>query len=142
MALSEVSGDLERAGPALDNLDIAVLEPATPHDRTMALIALQKFEGSFPLTPALTKLLGLDLGSVGTKLSACSLTLSEELERGLLATLLTVGMLEGKLEEEREVWDLVVEKARSWVEEMSGELDARVLETLQNLARELLQTCT
>jgi hypothetical protein len=116
-------------------------DPSTPHDRTMALIALQTFEGSFPLTPALVRLLGLDLEFVETKLSACSLTLKEEIKKSLLATLLTVGMLEGKLEEERDVWDLVVEKARSWVEEMSGVQGAAVLETLQKLAEELLLTC-
>jgi hypothetical protein len=138
MAPSIISRERARVGLALDDLETTVLEPSSPHDRTMALIALQTFEGSFPLTPALTRLLGLDLGSVVTKLSACSVALGEDIKRSLLATLLTVGMLEGKLEEEREVWDLVVEKARSWIEEMSGELGDGVLETLQKLAGELL----
>jgi hypothetical protein len=46
--------------------------------------------------------------------------LSEEVRRKLWATVLVVGMFEMRLGGERDVWELVVEKAKAWMRVAAG----------------------
>jgi hypothetical protein len=101
----------------------ATTHALAPRERTIGLITLQTFEGSFRLTPTLATLLGTTLTDLQAKLTEFVPTLtglSEEQRKSLWATVLAVGMFERKLAAEKDVWELVVEKARAWMAELVG----------------------
>jgi hypothetical protein len=96
---------------------------ATPHDRATALIALQTFEGYFTLSEALAQVLNVPFSVIEMKLSEQSQTtggIEKETIEKLWATLLAVGFFERALKGEREMWELVVEKARLWIEDVGA----------------------
>ena len=100
-----------------------VPKPVALRDQTMALIALQSFEGSFSFTPALAALFGSPLTSLKARLQGLLPSvagLSEEQRNRLWATLLAVGMFERKFAREREMWELVVDKAKGWMFGLDG----------------------
>jgi hypothetical protein len=111
----------------------------TTKDRVKALIDLQSFEGSFSLTPALASTLQVPLNDLEAKLKAFtpigSGKLGEQDTTKLWATLLAVCMFESKLGAERDTWELVVEKANSWLSGLSWNTD---VDKLRDLAREAL----
>jgi len=49
------------------------------------------------------------------ELSPIGIKLEEEGRAKLWATLLAIGLFEGKLKGEMEMWELVVEKAKAWI---------------------------
>jgi hypothetical protein len=109
--------------------------PLSPRERTVALIALQTFEGSFPLTQELAILLGTDLANLETKLQQVSLVaiLDTEQKKTLWATMLAVGMFERKWHSEKDVWELVVGKAKTWSSNLAG-IEQDDLSKLKGLA--------
>jgi hypothetical protein len=112
----------------------------TVRERTLALVAMQTFEGSFPLTPALVAILGTSLASLEARLRAVLPTvagLNEERMKRLWATLIAVKMFEGELEREKDIWELVVEKARSWMAELGG-MGIEGVEMCEGLAGQVL----
>jgi len=116
------------------------IQSLAPHERTTRLIALQTFEGSFYLTPALATLLGTTLMNLEAKLKEFVPTLtglSEEQRKILWATVLAVGMFERKLTVERDVWELVVEKARAWMVGLVG-VGYKDIEMSEGLVGEVL----
>jgi hypothetical protein len=116
------------------------IQSLAPHERTTRLIALQTFEGSFSLTPALATLLGTTLTNLEAKLKEFVPTLtglSEEQRKILWATVLAVGMFERKLTVERDVWELVVEKARAWMVGLVG-VGYKDVEMAEGLVGEVL----
>jgi hypothetical protein len=94
--------------------------------RTMALIALQSFEGSFELSPELATVLGLQWASLEPKFQEFALnvaqasSLTDDQKRNLFATLLVVAAFQYKLATYMEVWELVVEKAKAWMADLVG----------------------
>jgi hypothetical protein len=130
------------ASPMTDNgapVEEASL-PLTARGRTTALIALQTFEGSFPLSAKLAELLGTPLSELETKLGRSRTSidgqLSEMTMKEVWATVLAVTMFEMKLASERDVWELVVAKARVWMKELKG-LASEDVEKLEKLAVEV-----
>jgi len=113
----------------------------TTKDRVKALIDLQSFEGSFPLSATLASLLQVQLTDLESKLSAFTPTgsgkLAEQDKTKLWATLLAVCLFESKLGAERDTWELVVEKANDWISGLSSVQSADV-DKLRDLAREVL----
>jgi hypothetical protein len=105
----------------------------------MALITLQTFEGSFPLN-ALAVQLGISQANLEAKLNGFSPStpgLSEEQKRDLWATVLAVATFESQLAGERDVWELVVDKANAWIVRTVGEASEDV-NVLKALAAEVL----
>jgi len=109
--------------------------PLSP--RTRALISIQTYEGSFELDSALAALLGVSMADLEAKLPASFVSgggnwtsLSEEQKRKVWATLSTIKVFETQLASERDVWGLVVDKARAWVRTMMVDGDVKALEKL------------
>ena len=115
-----------------------VAPATTVKDRAKALIALQSFEGSFSLTSALASTLQVPLADLEAKLQTSSPSkLGEEDKKKLWATVLAVCLFENKLGSEKEMWELVVEKASDW---MSGlpSVQTTYAAELKRLAGEVL----
>ena len=95
------------------------------------LIALQTFAGFWEYSETL--------------LFACSVSVTEEMipkgaDSQIFATLLAVYFLETKMADEREVWELVVEKARGWLEGRGGDIAGEGDEKgLKEMARRLIE---
>ena len=114
------------------------LPPPTPRERAKALIALQSFEGSFQLTETFASIVAIPLADLEAKLAEMAIvTLPDNDKKKLWATLLAVSAFEIQLKSEKEMWELVVEKARDWI---SGiEHIAKVdLDKLEALTKEVL----
>jgi hypothetical protein len=105
--------------------------------RTKALIDIQRYDGSFELDLALAALLGVSMSDLEAKLAtgfvsgSSNLTsLSEEQKRKVWATLFAIKLFETQLASERDVWRLVVDKAKAWVRTMMRDGDVKALEKL------------
>ena len=110
----------------------------TVKDRAKALITLQSFEGSFSLTSALASTLQVPLADLEAKLKTSSPSkLGEEDKKKLWATVLAVCLFENKLGGEKDMWELVVEKANDWMSGLSSVQTTYVAE-LKRLAGEML----
>lgn len=77
------------------------------------LIALQTFSGAWPLNKALLDALAIRR-SARAELEVCGG--SDEVK----ATALAIAYLETKVEEERDVWEMIVAKARAWLGEQGS----------------------
>lgn len=77
------------------------------------LIALQSFDGSWEWSERLITVLEIDRKLVKDVLV--------DFEEKVMATLLAVGFLEGKMSVEVELWEMVVEKAKGWLKGKVGE---------------------
>ncbi|KAL8940086.1 MAG: hypothetical protein Q9216_002995 [Gyalolechia sp. 2 TL-2023] len=89
--------------------------PKTANEKVHAVIALQDFEGWWERSERLLKILGMDVeGGAQTK---------------EWITMLVVRWLEVKMVAEADVWELVVEKAKAWLEgQVMGEGEMEKLE--------------
>jgi hypothetical protein len=88
-------------------------------EKVLAIIALQTFEGSWPGdNEEVTKIMGIARDVVVGKLGV---------EKGVWITALVVKWLEIKCAEEEGTWELVVEKARGWLQGL-GLVDLEVWE--------------
>lgn len=92
-----------------------------PAERFSAIVALQSFSGFWKWSPALLKLLGFTESAVDQALSSSGAT------KDAKATAVAITFLRMKLEDERESWDMMEEKAIAWLEDELGEVDARKL---------------
>jgi hypothetical protein len=115
----------------------SVAPEITVKDRAKALIALQSFEGSFSLTSALASTLQVPLADLDAKLKTSPSKLGEEDKKKLWATVLAVCLFENKLRGEKDMWELVVEKANDWMSGLSSVQTTYVAE-LKRLAGEML----
>ncbi|KAJ6780158.1 hypothetical protein PWT90_01974 [Aphanocladium album] len=86
------------------------------------IIALQTFSGSWAWSARLERILGVTQAAAGAHLSGRSAEAT--------ATLCAVAFLQAKVADEEEVWELVVDKARSWLASTLplGEADIEALE--------------
>lgn len=106
---------------------------------TRTLIDLQTFDGSFALDLALAGLLGISQADLEDKLARFSggQGSRQECLRRAWATILAVRMFEVRLTAERAIWQLVVDKANTWVRESAGVSGEEVGE-MKKLAGEVL----
>ncbi|KAI9866893.1 MAG: hypothetical protein M1813_000835 [Trichoglossum hirsutum] len=102
--------------------------PANPTKLLHQLIDLQSFGGSWDLTGALCVLLGITLDDARAKADKHLWT--------AWATILAVVFCEVRFQNDADVWDLVVDKAREWLREEAGKGVA--VEGLEGKAREIL----
>lgn len=91
------------------------------NDKVHSIIELQSFEGYWNINEGLRKVMGVDKEIVDLKG-----------QKTTWNTILVVTFLETKMEEEKDVWELVVEKARAWLRDQnqateSWEQEARKL---------------
>jgi Vault protein inter-alpha-trypsin domain/von Willebrand factor type A domain len=105
-----------------------IVEPTSKHSSAMSeqekmheLILLQNFDGSWDLGAALFAILGVKketLAAVFTEEFKAKLAgvMSEKVQ----ATIAAIVFLEVRVRGEKEVWEMVVEKARAWVEGQVG----------------------
>lgn len=102
--------------------------PRTNEDRLHELISLQTFDGSWKWTDTLFAVLELEDKLIKATLPG--------LEETTMATLLAVAFLEGKMSEEEGVWEMVVEKAKGWLEGKVGK--SRYTGDLAKIKKEIL----
>ena len=89
-------------------------------ERLRSIISLQGFAGSWKVTPALSGLLGIDhkaVVSAAEQLESGTLSLSDGATKDdVWATVAVILFFEEKMPEKKDSWELVVEKALSWLE--------------------------
>jgi von Willebrand factor type A domain/Vault protein inter-alpha-trypsin domain len=86
--------------------------PRTDEERMHELISLQAFDGSWGSTARLFVVLGVQDDKVKEVLGS--------MEETVMATLVAVAFLEGKMAAEEGVWEMIVEKAKGWLEGKIG----------------------
>jgi hypothetical protein len=106
------SNDEDAASPAID------WKKATQIEKLHALIALQNFDGSWPIDQIseINDILGQDVGAN-----------PQGGDAALWVTVVIVLYIERKMGDEEETWGLVVEKARGWMHS-EGSMSLDVLE--------------
>jgi hypothetical protein len=116
----------------------AALKTAQPLSRTKALVDIQTYEGTFELDSELAALLGVSIKDLEAKLVAFNGGgLTQEQKRKVWATVIAIMVFETQLAGEKDVWGLVVDKARAWVSNMVENVEA-----LEKLAGEVLGKMT
>lgn len=85
----------------------------TPKDTMHALTELQRFDGSWQLTAQLLKLTGVE----SQNFKSASVGHDDE---GVKATLLALAWLEKKRKEDKEIWEMIADKARNWLGGQQG----------------------
>lgn len=92
-----------------------------PEKLTHFLIGLQTFEGSWEVSSSLLSALKISEASVTAEAGKLKADVK------VFVTALVIAVLEGKLKEFEGSWELVVEKARDWLEEsFAGDVDGLV----------------
>ena len=86
----------------------AMTKPKSDDELLDAIIALQTFEGYWELDSQLCFLLSTSETDVNE--------LAHELGNKIVGTALVIAYLEGKMQKLKGSWELVVEKARGWLE--------------------------
>lgn len=86
--------------------------PRDEHDRLLKLVTLQSYDGSFNLDNYLCNLLGIKLNDVKDFLSS----LPKSDSAAISGTALVIAFLEVKMSAFREEWELIVQKARKWLQ--------------------------
>jgi hypothetical protein len=86
-------------------------------------------------------MLGVSLADLEAKLAnfvpTSGKSLQEPDKKKLWATVLALFVFEGKLMSEKEIWELVAEKARDWISTLAA-VQKKDVENLESLAREVL----
>lgn len=102
-------------------------EIALPSDSLGALIQLQAFEGNWSWSAPLERI----LGTAASKVDAQAAKVDAKYATGgdVTATAATIAYFKKKLADDREVWELVVEKAEAWLAAKVGAAAAKALVT-------------
>ena len=95
-----------------------VVRVLSPEEKLNALVALQGFIGSWQWSEELLRLVGVEKDGEGFAVRAKAAGLGEKGEG--LATALVVVYLEEVLGGKRDEWEMVVDKARGWLEGVVG----------------------
>lgn len=98
-------------------------------DILWSLVSLQTFEGSWIWSQALLAEIGV------SEAKAQAIVSQEKADKNAVATALTIIYLESKLSSEKETWEVLVDKAKVWLEEEVGGEDAmeRILKAAKNI---------
>jgi hypothetical protein len=94
-----------------------------------ALTSLQTFSGSWSWSKDFERVLGIDPKEVA-KLDLPSTVTDHALKSEILATACAILFFKRKLEDEKDTWEMLVEKAEGWLEENIGEDSMNDLEVL------------
>lgn len=107
--------------------------PTTPRQILSLLLTLQSFNGAFPYHSPMLSWLGIPVSVFRSAEAGLSASVSATLDgettgADVLATALTIVYMESKLALFRDEWELVVEKARGWLEGVCEDGGAAYLE--------------
>lgn len=109
--------------------------PQTPQEVMHALISHQDFSGAFRFDQQVLIWLGVSVADFQHKQEACGTASQRDDASTVLLTALAVVYFERKLAEFGDEWELVVEKARSWLEGVGAD----VALVFMNAAGELVE---
>ncbi|KAG0636455.1 hypothetical protein HOY80DRAFT_1024426 [Tuber brumale] len=96
----------------------------TPHQRVVRIIRLQEFMGSFPVTEEMAQLIGLELLGVEKLTKELFPDKATDKSKALAMTSLVVAYLELEMRGHEDTWQMVVEKAREFLEEGCERVEA------------------
>ncbi|KAJ5734962.1 uncharacterized protein N7483_000087 [Penicillium malachiteum] len=105
--------------------------PEVPKSKVHSLVELQTFEGNWTWEQELFNILGSDMEAMHTKISNMfqndgKVYLLSDRENDMIATLLAMGWLTRDQNDSKDVWELVFEKADSWVKNELGEMKSEL----------------
>jgi len=106
---------LTRSNPSKNN---------TPRQKVVRIICLQEFMGSFPVTNEMAQLIGLELPDVENLTMELFSDKATDESKALVMTSLVVAYLELEMHEHEGTWQMVVEKAREFLEEGCERVEA------------------
>ena len=103
--------------------------PQTVEEKMHELISLQMFDGSWQWVDRLCAVLHIQEDIVKATLVG--------LQETVMATLLAVAFLEGKMSDQEGVWEMVVQKAKGWLEGKIGE--SKYIDGLAKVKKDVLE---
>jgi von Willebrand factor type A domain/Vault protein inter-alpha-trypsin domain len=103
--------------------------PVTDEEKMHELISLQAFDGSWNLTDRLFNVLGIGQEKAKSLLAG--------LEGTVIATVLAVAFLEGIMAAEEGIWEMVVEKAKGWLDIKTG--DGKNVDRLAKVKKDIFE---
>ncbi|KAG0636454.1 hypothetical protein HOY80DRAFT_359364 [Tuber brumale] len=110
---SEPTSDYEEVSPPTDPNPS---KKDTPRQTVIRIICLQEFMGSFPVTEEMAKLIGLELPDVEKLTKELFPDKATDNSKALAMTSLVVAYLELEMHEHEGTWQMIVEKAREFLE--------------------------
>jgi hypothetical protein len=114
-----------RAAPLSKKKKSSPSASAPSKNPLQALVELQTFEGFWEWTPELCSVLGLDQATVeGKNVSG---------DKKVLATALAVRFFEAKLPNDKDGWEMIVEKAKGWLESVGHDEDDAIWEVVNGI---------
>ncbi|KAG0137422.1 hypothetical protein HOY82DRAFT_582837 [Tuber indicum] len=96
----------------------------TPRQKVVRIICLQEFMGSFPVTNEMAQLIGLELPDVENLRMELFPDKATDESKALAMTSLVVAYLVLEMHEHEDTWQMVVEKAREFLEEECERVEA------------------
>jgi hypothetical protein len=101
--------------PVISSFASRKVPSAATKDPQQALVELQTFEGFWVWTPAICAILGVEKSAIDSKYAS--------IDKNVLATALTVRYFEVKLAKDKDGWEMIVEKAKGWLEGVGHDED-------------------
>ena len=98
-------------------------------EKVHELISLQDFDGFYEATETLWEILGVESGNANRKGGA-------GIGDDVWATMLVVCFLEKKMRGEKDLWEMVMEKARLW---LKGQIGDELVEEIEKKARNVFR---
>ncbi|KAJ5758932.1 hypothetical protein N7520_006088 [Penicillium odoratum] len=108
--------------------------PEAPKSKVYSLIELQTFEGSWIWEQQLFNIIGQGMEEIRSKVAATlqqsgKRDVLQEREANVVATLMIMGLLKREHQDSKALWELVYEKAESWVHNEVLEIQSEVVDT-------------
>ncbi|KAJ5646324.1 hypothetical protein N7490_002696 [Penicillium lividum] len=108
--------------------------PEAPKPKVNSLIELQTFEGSWIWEQQLFDIIGQGMDEMRSKVAATlqqsgKRDVLQEREANVVATLMIMGLLKREHQDSKALWELVYEKAESWVHNEILEIQSEVVDT-------------
>ena len=103
-------------------------EAQKPADPLEEIVSLQTFEGSWPSSADIFRIIGVSQEKVGEALRAKGTEWAERLASGggdVLATAAVLAFLGVKMGDRKEEWEMIGDKAWEWLESVVGGLDGK-----------------
>ena len=112
MADCDLAVDEEEEEESDEDMEVDPPKELSDEEKMHKIIDLQEFDGSWTWIEKLWQLLGVDAGK--------SVDIAKGEDPKARATALAVAWLEVKMQKEEDTWEMVVEKAKAWLENALG----------------------
>lgn len=118
-------------------LESAAFEPSAPANRATGdalhdLTSLQTFVGSWSWNPTLEAVLGLTW-SAASCITLPDAVAAHPAKNDILATVCAIAYFKNKLANDKEAWEMIVDKAEGWLRGQVGEAAAELEATVAKL---------